>query len=345
LLVLLDANMPGMDGFEVAARIATMSEAAGATVMMLSSSGQYGDSARCRELGVSAYVVKPISPSDLLRSIVTVLGKTADAPTRDASPAAPTGAARRILLAEDNQVNLFLALAILQQAGHTVTVAGNGREALEKLHDGAFDLVLMDVQMPEIGGLEATRLIREHEAAHGGHIPIIAMTAHAMKGDREMCLEAGMDDYLSKPIERRELLRLVQAAGTAAGAAPALRAGSCGPTAEMRQLIARLEGDEALAGEMAAIFVKECPALLERVREAARRGSAADLRDAAHALKGAVANFSVTAATQAAAEVEQLARTGGTAAAAGSIDRLEIEIAALVRGLRSFTEDHGLCAH
>ena len=339
LLILLDANMPGMDGFQVAERIAAMSEASGATVMMLSSSGQYGDSARCRELGVAAYLVKPVSAGDLLRSIVTVLGKAVvEAPRRAGSPAPAAGTARRILLAEDNQVNLFVALAMLQQAGHAVTVAANGREALREFHSGTFDLVLMDVQMPEMGGLEATRAIREHEAEHGGHIPIIAMTAHAMKGDREMCLDAGMDDYVSKPIVRRELLRLVQAAGTPA-AAPGPR-----PVAEMLQLIARLEGDEALAGEMAAIFVRECPALLERVRDAVRRNATGDLREAAHALKGAVANFSASAATDRATEVEQLARTGGVAAAAACVDQLDTEVTALVRSLKGYAAGYELCA-
>jgi CheY-like chemotaxis protein len=221
LLVLLDANMPGMDGFEVAERIRNMSAATGATVMMLSSSGQYGDATRCRELGVAAYLVKPISAADLLRSIVLVMGKAPDAPKRLTPQTEDTGAPQRILLAEDNQVNLLLALAILQQSGHQVTVARDGREALNQFHSGEFDLVLMDVQMPELSGLEATRSIREHEAAHGGHIPIIAMTAHAMKGDREMCLESGMDEYISKPIARRELLRLVKQVGEQRLAAPA----------------------------------------------------------------------------------------------------------------------------
>jgi signal transduction histidine kinase/DNA-binding response OmpR family regulator len=210
LLVLLDANMPGMDGFAVADRIQHMSEATGATVMMLSSSGQYGDAARCRDLGIAAYLVKPISASDLLRSIVSVMGKASDAPRRLAPPRPDPGAPQRVLLAEDNQVNQFLALAILQQSGHTVTLARNGREAVDAYLKDEFDLVLMDVQMPEQSGLEATRRIRDHEAMHGGHIPIIAMTAHAMKGDREMCIDAGMDEYISKPIVRGELLRLIK---------------------------------------------------------------------------------------------------------------------------------------
>jgi two-component system sensor histidine kinase/response regulator len=177
---------------------------------MLSSSGQYGDAARCRDLGIAAYLVKPISASDLLRSIVSVMGKASDAPRRLAPPRPDPGAPQRVLLAEDNQVNQFLALAILQQSGHTVTLARNGREAVDAYLKDEFDLVLMDVQMPEQSGLEATRRIRDHEAMHGGHIPIIAMTAHAMKGDREMCIDAGMDEYISKPIVRGELLRLIK---------------------------------------------------------------------------------------------------------------------------------------
>jgi two-component system, sensor histidine kinase and response regulator len=219
-LILLDANMPIMDGFEVAEKVAGMREAAGATVMMLSSAGRYGDSARCREFGVAAYLVKPVSPADLLRSIVGVLGKASSpAPARVEHPASEPTIGRRILLAEDNQVNLHLALTILKRAGHTVTVARTGREALDAFMADSFDVILMDVQMPEMGGFEATQLIRAHEQHFGGHVPIVAMTAHALKGDRENCLAAGMDDYISKPIVRAELLRLVQKAG--APAAPA----------------------------------------------------------------------------------------------------------------------------
>jgi len=216
LLVLLDANMPGMDGFQVAERIREMSDATGATVMMLSSSGQYGDAARCRQLGVAAYLVKPISAADLLRSIVSIMGKAPTAPRPQLAVARDSVAPRRILLAEDNHVNLFLALAILQQAGHAVTVARNGREAIDEYSRGTFDVVLMDVQMPEMGGLEATAAIRAIEAERGGHTPIIAMTAHAMKGDREMCIAGGMDDYISKPIVRAKLLRMIKEIGDTA---------------------------------------------------------------------------------------------------------------------------------
>jgi len=341
ILVLLDANMPGMDGFEVAERIGELSEASRATVMMLSSSGQYGDAARCRELGIAAYLVKPISAADLLRSIVSVLGKQPDTPHQSARAVVDAGRPQRILLAEDNSVNLFLALAILQQAGHTVTVARNGREALNELEQGAFDLILMDVQMPEMGGLEATRRIRDHEARHGGHVPIIAMTAHAMKGDREMCLDAGMDEYISKPIVRADLLSLIRRTGEGQLVQPTPAA----PSVTMQRLIGQLDGDAALAAEMATIFVAECPAMVERVRDAVRRESASDLRDAAHAIKGATANFGATPATAAAADVEQLARSGGVSAAIDHVSRLEFELTALCHSLRTGTSTESVCAH
>jgi signal transduction histidine kinase/CheY-like chemotaxis protein len=216
MLVLLDANMPDMDGFEVAARIQTMPEASGVVVMMLSSSGAYGDTQRCAALGMSAYMVKPVSPSDLMKAIVSQLaaaaaqGAPATAVSPNASPAERAVEPLRILLAEDNAVNRQLAMAVLERRGHVVTVAVTGREALDRLDEATFDLVLMDVQMPEMSGIEATAIVRAGERAGDRRLPIFAMTAHAMKGDRERCLEAGMDGYISKPINRKELITLIE---------------------------------------------------------------------------------------------------------------------------------------
>ena len=224
-LILLDAHMPGMDGFELAEQIRKRPDLARGTLMMLNSAGQRGEAARCRELGISAYLIKPVTRQELLRAIQQVLGRDA------AEPAVPALATRhslpesggRALLAEDNPVNQKLAVRLLQKQGWQVEVASNGREAVEKFRGRLFDVILMDVQMPEMDGFEATAEIRAVEAASGGHVPIIAMTAHAMKGDRERCLAAGMDGYLSKPIRPEELLHAINASRTGA---PAPAAGS-----------------------------------------------------------------------------------------------------------------------
>ncbi len=213
-LVLIDARMPQMDGFALVEQIRGRKEWAVPAMMMLTSAGQRGDAARCRELGVSAYVTKPIVAEELLEAVRSVMRTRpqAAAPaglvTRHSLREAATGL--RILLAEDNVVNQQLAVRLLEKRGHQVKVAANGKEALNALADGNFDLVLMDVQMPEMGGLEATAAIRVEEEATGRHVPIIALTAHAMKGDEERCLAAGMDAYLPKPVKASELYAAIE---------------------------------------------------------------------------------------------------------------------------------------
>ncbi len=211
-LVLLDANMPDLDGFGVAEEIAKRPELAGATIMMLTSSGQYGDVARCRNLGIASYLTKPIRQADLHEAICRILGNESVATPTAVAAVAPQGPARsvKVLLAEDNVVNQRVADGLLTKRGHRVTVVGNGHEALSALDRETFDLVLMDVQMPELGGFEATAAIRERERGTGQHVRIVAMTAHAMTGDRERCLAAGMDGYLSKPIDARRLFAVVE---------------------------------------------------------------------------------------------------------------------------------------
>jgi len=219
-LVLVDGHMPEMDGFSLAEQIKGTGSLAGAVIMMLTSGAQAGDAARCRELGVAAYLTKPIRQSHLLAAILNLMG-TVPGPERPSfvvAQGAPLGNARRlrILLAEDNVVNQMLASRMLAKAGHAVEVARNGREALSLLRHQTeagkrpFDLALMDIQMPEMDGFEATAAIRAEEQLTGRHLQIIAMTAHAMKGDRERCLEAGMDGYVSKPIHGKELFDAIE---------------------------------------------------------------------------------------------------------------------------------------
>jgi len=220
-LVLTDVHMPGTDGFSLARQIMGDPTLAEPLILMLTSGEQRGDAARCRELGVAAYLVKPIRRAELSAAILKVL---ASRPERKAgvsaagnatrpvitARAARSGAKLRILVAEDNAVNRRLALRILEKEGHDVVMVENGREALETVCAQTFDVVLMDVQMPEMDGLEATRAIRRHEQLTSTHVPIIALTAHAMSGDRERCLEAGTDEYISKPINARALLNLLE---------------------------------------------------------------------------------------------------------------------------------------
>ncbi len=207
--VLLDGQMPMMDGFQVAERIKANQRTAGAKVVMLSSSAQLNDAQRCRELGIAAHITKPVKQSELLAGLRMVLGNKAGEVAAafrpfinafDCSAEVPTRSLT-ILLAEDNLVNQRVAQGILEKRGHVVVTAVDGKEAVQAFSTQRFDLVLMDVQMPEIDGLAATSAMRQSETVTGGHTSIVAMTAHAMKGDEERCLAAGMDAYISKPIQ------------------------------------------------------------------------------------------------------------------------------------------------
>jgi CheY-like chemotaxis protein len=212
-LVLIDAHMPEMDGFELAARIRQTPTLAGATIMMLSSADLTGEAARCRELGVTAYLTKPIHRSELIDAMLLALGGDVKAAASARRPLAGMAERRlHILLAEDNLVNSRLAVRLLERRGHTVVVAANGRAAIAMWERERFDLVLMDVQMPEMDGLEATAEIRRRERRHPGaaRVPIIAMTAHAMQGDEDRCLRAGMDAYVSKPIDAGRLAGAIE---------------------------------------------------------------------------------------------------------------------------------------
>jgi signal transduction histidine kinase/DNA-binding response OmpR family regulator len=211
-LILLDGQMPEIDGFTLAEMIQKNPELVGATIMMLTSAGHMGDAARCRELGISAYLVKPIRQGELLEAICNILNPQPQSrpPLVTRHTLRETKNRLRVLLAEDNQVNQTLAVRLLEKRGYEVRVAGNGREAIEILAKHTFDVVLMDVQMPEMDGFEATAAIRAGEKSTGLHLPIIAMTAHALKGDEERCLAMGMDAYISKPIRVNDLFSTIE---------------------------------------------------------------------------------------------------------------------------------------
>jgi CheY-like chemotaxis protein len=214
-IVLVDYMMPGMDGFELTEKIRADPSIANATVIMLTSAGQRGDAARCLELGISAYLLKPINQQQLLKTMTGSLQKNtvnktgASFLTRHSIRESERSL--NILLAEDNPINQKLAVRLIQRMGHKVSIALNGRQALEAIETEKFDIILMDVQMPEMDGLEATQAIRTRESLTGRpRIPIIAITAHAMAGDRDRCLEAGMDGYVSKPLNAQELFEVIE---------------------------------------------------------------------------------------------------------------------------------------
>jgi len=212
-LMLLDGQMPDMDGFALAEQIQKEPDLLAVTIMMLTSAGHLGDAARCRDLGISAYLVKPVRQTELLDGICQVLNKI---PTAKSIPLVTRHTLRenkhrsRVLLVEDNAVNQTLAVRLLEKRGYSVIVAGNGLEAVEAFENNSIDVVLMDIQMPEMDGFEATAAIRAKEKLTGGHVPIIAMTAHALKSDQERCIGAGMDGYVSKPIRTSELFSTIE---------------------------------------------------------------------------------------------------------------------------------------
>ncbi|MEK6304131.1 MAG: PAS domain S-box protein [Acidobacteriota bacterium] len=330
-LVLLDAYMPGMDGFSVAARIKETRELAGTTIMMLTSNDQRNDAARCRELGVAAFLIKPVMQSNLFDAIMTAMG--APAPAEEAAfpaPSTPADSSRQclhILLAEDNTVNQKLAMRLLEKQGHTVVLAENGREAIAAFEGGIFDVVLMDVQMPEVNGFEATTGIREKEKLTGGHVPIIAMTAHALKGDRERCLAAGMDDYVSKPIRADELAKAIENQVGVSNAAFAEKPErTLDEVFDAAALLARLDGDTELLRYIVELFLEELPRLMSQVRDAVMLEDSDALERAAHTLRGSVGNFHAGGVVELALGLETMGREGSLTGAKKTMAMLEREV-------------------
>jgi CheY-like chemotaxis protein/nitrogen-specific signal transduction histidine kinase/HPt (histidine-containing phosphotransfer) domain-containing protein len=345
-LALLDARMPEMDGFTLAEAIRQHPESNEALVLMVSSGGPAGSTARARAAGVAELLTKPVKQADLWRGILRAIGTAAPAgpPAPAARPAAPPGRPLRILLAEDNPINQKLAVSLLEKQGHAVKVAGNGREALAALYppdsppdEGGsrrFDVVLMDVQMPELDGLRATEAIRERERAAGGHLPVLAMTAYALKGDRERCLEAGMDGYVSKPIRLTELLEALRAVVPALPADEVASRGSL----DMAAALAGVMGDRQLLAELAGLFLAECPRWMTEMHAAVAGEDPARLQLSAHALKGGVATFAARAAVEAALRLEKMGRGRDLSAAPEALAALAQEVERLRPALTALGE-------
>ena len=324
-VVISDGQMPGVDGFMLARRIRQDRALASVPIIMLTSMGRGADAARGRKTGVNACLTKPVKHSDLLDALAAVAGpaRVREAPAEPRADGVPPRRLR-ILVAEDNAVNLRLVTRLLEKRGHEVHGVGDGRAAVEAIASGThgtFDAVLMDLQMPEMGGLEATAAIRAHEAAGGGRVPIVALTAHALAGDRERCLAAGMDAYLAKPIDVDHMIATVEGFDGTAGV-PAPPAEAAAATFDEAAALACAGGDRALLAEVAALFRADAPAALRRIDRAIRRGDGEALRESAHALKGALGTVGASSAREAAAALERHGRAGEFAAAAGAYAEL-----------------------
>jgi PAS domain S-box-containing protein len=321
-LLLSDVNMPGLDGYDFVQWVRKQPDLQSLVAMLLTSARTSGDAARAREINVAALLTKPIKQSTLLDAIGEVMGaqraSLAPPPAEDEPTAA--SAPMKILLAEDHPPNQQLAVRLLERHGHSVVVANNGLEVLAALEKESFDLVLMDIQMPEMDGFTATEEIRRRESQTGAHLPIVAMTAHAMKGDAERCLAAGMDDYVAKPIRRKTLYQALQRVADLARIAPEpavdREVGSDATDSEAAEvldeveLLEEYEGDEDLLADMVTSYFELTPSLLQDLRTAIDAGDSATVASVAHTLKGGCGNFFAKAAFEAALQLENMGKAG-----------------------------------
>ncbi len=382
-LVLMDMQMPELDGFDVARRIKVAPWGADVKIIMLSSMGKRGDSAQCKAAGVSGYLPKPVKQSDLLDAIMMTMGLAVEAEPTVITRHTVYEARERlsILLAEDNVINQTLAIRLLETRGHRVSLATNGKEAVAAFKKGNFDLILMDVQMPEMDGYEATGHIRQWEQRATSNqqratsnqqratsneqratsnqqratsnqqpaprIPIVAMTAHAMQGDREKCLASGMDDYVSKPIKPQVLFDVIRKRThelkekKAAQQAPGLKAAQpLSPEAfDLEKTMETVLGDRGLFQEIAAVFLEELPGHLASIRAGIADRDAEALNRAAHSLKGSAGNFGADQAYAAAYHLEKLGKNGELDKSADGLAKLEEALSVLAAEMKTVLQE------
>jgi two-component system sensor histidine kinase/response regulator len=345
-LVVLDFMMPGMDGLELARQIGNHAEFGQPKIIVLSSAGRPPEGSGVEKLDISRFLCKPVKQSDLLDAIADAMGVATRDRTSDSQFAEIRSSelpSMEVLLAEDGRVNQVVAVNLLESRGHEVTVAGNGREAVEAFSEKKFDAILMDVQMPEMNGYEATGAIRLLEKELGGHIPIIAMTANAMAGDREKCLDSGMDDYIAKPVRSEELFRVLES--YADGVPPA----DGGGTPDGKRLGKKPKGtgfdpaefraamqNKALMSELVDIFREDTPAMLESIRANLDAGDAQELHKVSHGLKGQIGNYFADGALEAARKFDEAAKRGDLKSARRLHGQLLAKVAKLGTELDAF---------
>jgi two-component system sensor histidine kinase/response regulator len=328
-LIITDSHMPGLDGFELVDRIRQLPGVGRPTILMLSSAHGSADIARARALGITVYLTKPVRRSALLSAIRTALGQSVQpiASVRSGPESRKESLSLNVLIAEDNKVNRKLAAAIVERAGCTSMVVGNGQEALDALRKERFDLILMDVQMPVMGGLEATRIIRELEAGSGWRTPIIAVTAGAMAGDREACLAAGMDGFVPKPIQSKTLVELMrELTGSQRNADGPTTAASQNGSLDEKAFLATVGGDRTLVIELAEIFLEELQPRMLEIRSAIDRNDCGRLQFSAHTLKGSASAITARQVALAAGSLETMARSEELGLAPDVLAQLEKEV-------------------
>jgi PAS domain S-box-containing protein len=364
-LILTDVNMPIADGFDLAEWVRGDERFAQLPIIMLTSGGRTEDANRRNQLRIAGHMMKPVKQSELFNRMVRALGvSSADDQTTEAKPLVDCRPLK-ILLAEDNIVNQRLALGVLKPQNHEITVVENGRKAVEMYADQPFDLILMDIQMPVMNGLEATREIRKHEIETGKHVTIVAMTAHAMKGDREKCINAGMDEYLSKPIRIRELQeKLAELFGTKVESRPAkARTDSAGerqapgergrkarpkPAAQAvsfpdnngvidwQAAYKSVNYSESLLRELIQLFLDDLPRLTENLRQAVLDADQKKLKSGAHLLKGSMLFLHSRPSYESAMKLEQLCKKDDLSKADALLEELELNLETLSAELNDY---------
>jgi CheY-like chemotaxis protein/HPt (histidine-containing phosphotransfer) domain-containing protein len=335
----VDVEMPEMDGFEFVEAVRKDTTVAGTPLILLTSSGHRGDASRCRKLGVAGYLPKPISAADLLDAVHAIVGRPTGHHARQLVTQHSLREKRRalrVLVAEDDVVNRRLTTRLLEKRGHTAVAVADGLRAVAAFQQERFDVVLMDVQMPDMDGLEATQCIRAAEAGASSRTPVIALTAHALLGDRRRCLEAGMDSYLVKPIDAALLFETVESAASAAregagGASPA-------PVLDAEAALQRVGGDPGLLSEVARLLREDAPGAMRDIADALERRDGRALERAAHRLKGSLGLLSAAPAADAALALERDAREGDFVRAALAHESLRREMERLAPELDCVVE-------
>jgi two-component system sensor histidine kinase/response regulator len=348
-LLLSDVNMPECDGFTFLEQIRRDPSLADIVAIMLTSGDRAEDAARCQQLGVAQRLMKPIKQSELHDAILDALGiepRQTEAKPATGTLTLPETRPLRILLAEDSLVNQRLAVGLLERHSHRVTIANNGRQAFELASGDNFDVILMDLQMPEVDGLEATRLIRERERQTGQHVPIIAMTAHALKGDRERCLAAGMDEYVAKPVRERQLLTALRAVlgeevPPVPDEVPEALTASDPHVIDWEEALRICAGDRDLLRDVAEAFLEEHPRRIVELRRSIDTADWELLHRSAHTIKGSMRYFGAHAAFDRAFGLEQLAANQSLEGAEEIFGLLQQELAKLVPHLINYVQGRG----